>query len=250
MTVLGEVAAITGAGMGIGRATAIRLATDGAKIALIDRDRPAMEHVAAEIREGGGVALCVEADMLEETAIAAAFDQVERDLGPVDVLVNNVGQSAREKAKPFWEGNPEIWDFTLAICLRSAMISTGRVVGGMRDRRQGRIVNMSSEAAFLGNEIIVDYAAAKAGIIGFTRSLARALAPNGITVNAICPGFVKTQVMQKLPAELVEKSTSEIPIGFIAEPEDIAAIVSFFASRESRYITGQSLLANGGKWMI
>lgn len=250
MTVLGEVAAITGAGMGIGRATAIRLATDGAKIALIDRDRSAMDDVAAEIRNGGGVALCVEADMLDDAAIAAAFDQVDRDLGPVDVLVNNVGQSAREKAKPFWEGSPEIWDFTLDICLRSAMISTGRVVNGMRDRRQGRIINMSSEAAFLGNEIIIDYAAAKAGIIGFTRSLARALAPNGITVNAICPGFVKTQVMRKLPAELVEKSTAEIPIGFIAEPEDIAAVVSFFASRESRYITGQSLLANGGKWMI
>jgi acetoacetyl-CoA reductase/3-oxoacyl-[acyl-carrier protein] reductase len=250
MAVLGEVAAITGAGMGIGRAAAVRLARDGAKVALLDRDVAAMDEVAEEIARSGGTAVCVAVDMLDAQAIAGAFARVARDLGPVDVLVNNVGQSARERARPFWEGDPDLWDFTLDICLRSAMVSTRQVVAGMRARGSGRIVNMSSEAAFLATDIIVDYAAAKAGLIGFTRALARSLAPSGITVNAICPGLVRTRVMDQLPEETVRRAVAGIPIGFIADPEDIAAIVSFLASEGSRYITGQSLLANGGKWMI
>lgn len=250
MAVLGEVAAITGAGMGIGRAASVRLARDGAKVALIDRDAEALAEAARDVIDAGGTAFCVEADMLDAEAIKDAFAQIGRDFGPIDVLVNNVGQSARERAKPFWEGTPETWDFTLDICLRSTMIASAQVAPGMRDRKRGRIINMSSEAAFLSTEIIIDYAAAKAGVIGFTRGLARALAPCGITVNAICPGFVKTRVMEQLPAEMVRTATQEIPIGFIADPEDIAAIVSFFASEGSRFITGQALLANGGKWMI
>jgi acetoacetyl-CoA reductase/3-oxoacyl-[acyl-carrier protein] reductase len=245
-----RIAVITGAGMGIGQATALRLVRDGMRVAMIDLDENALAETAQAIGAAGGESYGVVADMLDQDAIADAFGRIAASFGPVDVLVNNVGQSARERAKPFWEGDPAIWNFTIDICLRSAMISTGCVLPGMRERKYGRIVNLSSEAAFLGTDITVDYGAAKAGIIGFTRTLSRSVAPAGITVNAVCPGFVRTRVMDKLPPELVQKAVSEIPIGFVAEPEDIAATIAFFASEQSRFITGQSLLANGGKWMI
>jgi acetoacetyl-CoA reductase/3-oxoacyl-[acyl-carrier protein] reductase len=250
MAITGKIAAVTGAGMGIGRASAVRLSRDGARVALIDRDADALAEAAEVITAEGGHAFVVVADLLDADAIKESFARIQTDLGPVDVLVNNVGQSARERAKPFWEADPEIWDFTLAISLRSTIICTRHVVNGMRERRYGRIINMSSESAFYGHAISVDYSAAKAGVLGFTRALAGALAPNLITVNAICPGWVRTRVMEQLPAEHVAEMSAKIPMGFVAEPEDIAASVSFLASEGSRYITGQSLLVNGGRWMI
>lgn len=246
----GRIAVVTGAGMGIGQATALRLVQDGMRVALVDIDESALAETAEAIDTIGGESFGVAANMLEQDAITDAFERIDASFGPVDVLVNNVGQSAREKAKPFWEGDPAVWDVTIDICLRSTMISTGCVIAGMRERNYGRIVNLSSESAFLGTDITVDYGAAKAGVIGFTRTLSRSVAPSGITVNAVCPGFVRTRVMDRLPPEMVQKAVSEIPAGFVAEPEDIAATIAFFASEKSRYITGQSLLANGGKWMI
>jgi acetoacetyl-CoA reductase/3-oxoacyl-[acyl-carrier protein] reductase len=249
MAVTGKIAAVTGAAMGIGRAAAVRLARDGADVALLDRDADALAEAARAIEAEGRRALVITADLLDDNAIVEAFARVERDLGPVDVLLNNVGQSARERAAPFWEGETAIWDFTLSICLRTTMICTRQVVNGMRDRKRGRIINMSSEAAYAGHETMVDYSAAKAGVIGFTRALARALAPHHVTVNAVCPGLTRTRVMEQLAPAHVQGLADAIPMGFIGEPEDIAAAVSFFASTGSRYVTGQSLLVNGGKWM-
>ncbi|AYJ84878.1 SDR family oxidoreductase (plasmid) [Sphingomonas paeninsulae] len=239
-----------GGGMGIGRASALRLARDGAHVAVIDRDADAIVEVVDAIGAAGGHAFAAIADLLDTKAITDVFARIEADLGPVDVLVNNVGQSARERAKPFWEGDPEIWDFTLGISLRSTMVCTRQVINGMRERRLGRIINMSSESAFYGHELTIDYSAAKAGVLGFTRALAGALAPCQITVNAICPGLVRTRVMDQLPADHIQNMAAAIPMGYIGEPDDIAAAVSFFASEGSRFITGQSLLVNGGKWMI
>jgi NAD(P)-dependent dehydrogenase (short-subunit alcohol dehydrogenase family) len=138
----------------------------------------------------------------------------------------------------------------LEVSLLSAMLATRQVVGGMRERHTGRIINMSSESAFYGDLGLVDYSAAKMGVIGFTRALARELAPFRINVNAVAPGAIRTRAHDRLPAEVIDRIRDSTPIGFIGEPEDVGNVVVFLASDDSRFITGQTLLIDGGRWMI
>ncbi len=130
------------------------------------------------------------------------------------------------------------------------MRATRLVVQEMRARRRGRIVNMSSESAFYGDVGFVDYAAAKMGVVGFTRSLARELAPFHVNVNAVCPGAIRTRAHDRLPRAVIDKVRNSVPMGYVAEPEDVAGVVAFLASDDARYITGQSILIDGGRWMI
>ncbi|WP_084582358.1 SDR family NAD(P)-dependent oxidoreductase [Sphingomonas azotifigens] len=245
----GKIAVVTGAAQGIGRAIALRLAADGADIALLDLDGPAVRSVAQEIETLGRRALPLETDMLDRAAIAGAFATIASTLGPADILVNNVGQSARERAAPFWEARAETADFLLRICLHTAMDASREAVPAMRSRNTGRIINISSDSAFVGSKSSAAYAAAKAGLIGFTRSLSRELAGNRITVNAIAPGYIRTRAMELLPAAFVHKAIEETPLGMLGEPSDIAHAVAFFASDAARYVTGQTLIVNGGRWM-
>jgi len=244
-----RVALVTGSAQGIGRAIALRLARDGADIVLLDIDGDGICAVAAEIEALGRRAIALATDMLDREAMAAAFGEAASRLGPVDILVNNVGQSAREKAAPFWEARAELADFMVDICLHSTMDATRLVVPGMRERGFGRIINMASDSAFIGSKSSAAYAAAKAGVIGFTRSLARELAPFKVTVNAIAPGYIRTRAMEQLPREFIEKAISETPLGVLGEPDDIAHAVSYFASGGAGYVTGQTLIINGGRWM-
>lgn len=245
----GKVAAVSGAAQGIGRAIVVRLAEEGADLALLDIDGKGIAVAAAEVQALGRRALALETDMLDRAAIKTSFAQVAATLGPVDILVNNVGQSAREKAAPFWEAGADLADFLVKICLHTAMDATREVVPSMRERKSGRIINIASDSAYIGSKSSAAYAAAKAGVIGFTRSLSRELAEYRITVNAIAPGYIRTRAMDALPAEFVEKAISETPLGFLGRPEDIAHAVAFFASDGAGYITGQSLIVNGGRWM-
>ncbi|GAA0317389.1 SDR family NAD(P)-dependent oxidoreductase [Sphingomonas oligophenolica] len=244
-----KVAVVTGAANGIGRAIALRLARDGADLGLFDIDGEGLASLAAEVELLGKSAVAIETDMLDRSAMKAAFISVAQVLGPVEILVNNVGQSARDKAAPFWDAGPDLADFLVRICLHTAMDACREAVPSMRNRKSGRIVNIASDSAFIGSKSSAAYAAAKAGVIGFTRSLSRELAEFGVTVNAIAPGYIRTRAMDLLPETFVAKAIAETPLHRLGEPEDIAHAVAFFASEQAGFVTGQTLIVNGGRWM-
>jgi acetoacetyl-CoA reductase/3-oxoacyl-[acyl-carrier protein] reductase len=198
----------------------------------------------------GRRALAITADWTDVAAVRDAFAQARRTLGPIDILFNNVGQSARERATEFHLSQEETWRFVIEISLLTTLRATREVVEEMRSRRSGRIVNMSTESAFYGDVGFVDYAAAKMGVVGFTRSLARELAPFHVNVNAVCPGAIRTRAHDRLPKEVIDKVRTSVPMGYVAEPEDVAGVVAFLASDDARYVTGQSILIDGGRWMI
>lgn len=242
----GRLALVTGAANGIGRASAIHLARNGADVVLIDIQEEALQEVAAQIAALGRKATPMVVDCMQREQIIDAVARIERDHGGIEILLNNVGQSARQRASEFWCSEPETWDFILQLNLASAMSFSRQVVPGMRERGHGKIVSIASEAAYMGSLGVADYAAAKAGVIGLTRSLARELAPFHVNVNAICPGPIRTAAADLLP--IWEQYLKETPMGFAGDPQDIANVVVFFASDQSRYITGQSLIVNGGRW--
>jgi NAD(P)-dependent dehydrogenase (short-subunit alcohol dehydrogenase family) len=246
----GKIAVVTGAANGIGRASALALAAAGADVAAVDLETDRLRTLSSEIEAYGRKALPLTADCTEPQLIAAAFAEIGRAFGAADILFNNVGQSARERAGPFWASDPQTWDFVLRISLRSAMLCTRQVVGEMRTRRSGKIINMSSESAFYGDTGLVDYAAAKMGVVGFTRALAREMAPFQVNVNAVAPGAIATRAHDRLPPEVIGRIKASTPMGIVGRPEDVANAVVFLASEESRFITGQSLLIDGGRWMI
>ena len=246
----GRIAVVTGAANGIGRASALRLAREGADLVLVDREGDPLQEAARAVEAAGRPALPIVADWTDPDAVQAAVTAVRERFGRIDILFNNVGQSARERATEFHLSTEETWRFVIEVSLLTTMRATRLVVEEMRARRSGRIVNMSTESAFYGDVGFVDYAAAKMGVVGFTRSLARELAPFHVNVNAVCPGAIRTRAHDRLPREVIDKVRTSVPMGYVAEPEDVAGVVAFLASDDARYITGQSILIDGGRWMI
>jgi len=238
---------ITGGANGIGAACAHRFASEGAKLAVIDRDKVGLDRCLAEIpaeRIYSFTGDCTDPEALKEFYVGAT-----QRFGPVDILINNVGQSGRERAGPFHLSNEDVWRFVLEVSLLCSMRLSRLVCSSMRERG-GRIINISSDAALAGDEGLVDYAAAKMGVIGFTRALARELAPFRTTVNAVAPGAIRTKAHDQMPKETIERIIQTTPVGFVGIPDDVAAAVAFLASDEARYITGQTLLVDGGRWML
>lgn len=242
----GRRVAITGAANGIGRATALRFAAEGSELALLDIEADPLAGTAEACRAQGAAAETHVLDLTDEAAVTAAFGRI----GRLDALFNNVGQSARERSREFWQSEPATWRFVLEVSLMTTMLASRQVVPQMRERGAGRIVNMSTESAFYGDVGMADYAAAKMGVIGFTRALARELAPYRVNVNAVAPGAIRTRAHDRLPREVIDKVRRSVPMGFVAEPEDVAGVVAFLMSDDARYITGQTLLIDGGRWMI
>ena len=184
----GKIAMVTGAANGIGRSCACLLADDGADLVLIDLDKGGLDALAAALDRQDCNAVAIAGDCREDAILERAFEAAEDRFGAVDILVNNVGQSARAGAGEFVESRPETWKFVLDVSLMTAMRFARRAAPAMRERGWGRIINMSSDAALVGDAGLADYAAAKSGLLGLTRALARELAPHGVTVNAVCPG--------------------------------------------------------------
>lgn len=243
-----KLAVVTGGANGIGRASAMRMAEDGARIVLLDLEAATVESTAADIRAATGAKVVAKSlDLTDRDAVAATFKSIQEDEGEVDILLNNVGQTARERSTEFWCSDPQIWDFVINVSLMTTLNCSRQVVPSMRERKRGRIVNIASDSALIGDTRIADYCAAKAGVIGFTRSLARELAPFQINVNAICPGATKTRGPKLLPEETLRKAVEMVPFGMWCEPEDIANGVAFLASDQARMITGQTLAINGGR---
>jgi 3-oxoacyl-[acyl-carrier protein] reductase len=234
----GRVALVTGASRGIGRAVALALAECGAKIAINFRSRAReAQAVVAAIEARGGKAVAVAADVSIAAAVEAMLSTVAAQLGPVDLLVNNAGIALRRSIDDLSEVD---FDQTIATNLKSAFLCTRAVVPGMRERRFGRIVNISSGAARGAGVVGVHYNASKAGLEGLTRGYAARLAPYGITVNAVAPSLIDTEMMQGTPNEAVER----IPVGRKGMPEEVAQAVVMVTANP--YMTGQTVQLNGG----
>jgi NAD(P)-dependent dehydrogenase (short-subunit alcohol dehydrogenase family) len=245
----GKTAIVTGAAGGIGRAIALRLAQDGARIVAIDREPVELESTAALVRALDVQALTLQGDCTQPETVERLFAAAERECGPIDILVNNIGQSARERMAPFHLSQPETWRFVLDVSLVTTMLCSRQVVPRMRERGGGKIVNISSDTALLGTVNAAEYSAAKAGVIGFTRALARELAEIPVNVNAICPGPVGTEAMLRLGEPFLREAAT-IPMRRLGRPEEIGHAAAFLAGPESDFITGQTLVVNGGRWMV
>ena len=242
----GRIALVTGASRGIGRACAMALSRSGARVALAARTRDKLEEVASVVRGEGREAYVVEIDLSSPDSIRDAVTRVAREFGRVDILVNNAGVTRDGLALRM---KREDWESVLQTNLSGSFYVTQQVLQGMMKERWGRIVNISSVVGQMGNAGQANYAASKAGLIGMTKSLAQEMASRGITVNAIAPGFIETDMTGVLPPEMKEKLLTAIPLRRMGTADDVAAAVCFLASDGAAYITGHVLDVNGGLYM-
>jgi 2-hydroxycyclohexanecarboxyl-CoA dehydrogenase len=241
-----RVALVTGGASGIGRAVALRLGEEGCRVAAVDLNLEGARATAAEIGNG---ACALQADVSQLTAMREAVAAAERELGPVGALVSCAGW---DRVEPFMDSAEETWDRVIAINLRGVIASTRAVLDGMVERRAGAIVNIASDAGRVGSSGEVVYSGAKAGIIGFSKAVAREVARYGIRVNVVCPGPTDTPMMdatRQANPRLAEALVKAIPFRRLAQPEEIAAAVAFFASDDAVYVTGQTLSVSGGLTM-
>lgn len=247
MQLEGKVALVTGASRGIGKAIALMLAENGADIAVnFAGSTAAAEAVAAEIEKMGRKAILVQGDVSKTEVCAEMVEKVVKELGHIDILVNNAGITRDTLLLSMKE---EDWDAVLNTNLKGVFNCTKAAVKYMAKQRSGSIVNISSVVALMGNAGQANYAAAKAGILGFTRSVAKEMAARGIRVNAVTPGFIKTDMTSVLSEKVVAAMEASIPLARLGEPEDIAKAVLFLVSDNAAYITGQTLHVDGGMVM-
>ena len=247
MELRGQVAIITGGARGIGRATTIELAQAGARVLInYQRSAGAAEALAAEIVAAGGDAFAYQADVADEQAVTGMVQAVLDRWGKIDILVNNAGITADA---PLARLRPEQWQHVIETDLTSVFLCCRAVIPAMQRAGYGRIVSVSSLAALAGNVGQTNYAAAKAGIIGLSRSLAREVARDGITVNVVAPGYIETDMVETVPEALRAWALQAIAIGRFGRPEEVAAAIRFLVSPRASYITGHVLTIDGG-WVM
>lgn len=241
-----QIAVVTGAGRGIGRAIALKFAGEGADIVCVSRTAENSEKVAVEVRALGRKAWAHAVDVADGGAVAASAEKIMADCGKVDILVNNAGVT---KDGLLMRMSDTDWDAVLDTNLKGAFLFTKAFTRAFVKQRAGRIINVSSIIGLIGNAGQANYAASKAGLIGFTQSVARELGSRNITVNALAPGFIETDMTSGLSAEMKGEILKKIPLNSLGQAEDVANAALFLASPGARYITGQVLTVDGGMVM-
>lgn len=241
-----KVAVVTGASRGIGKAISIAMAGAGAKVALISRGGEALEKAADEIRQNGGVASAHPGDITDKEKIAATIQEVVDQYGALHIIVNNAGTTRDNLVLRM---SDEEWNAPIDTNLSGTFNCIRAALRPMIKQRFGRIINITSVIGIMGNAGQANYAASKAGLIGLTKSVAKEYASRGITVNAIAPGYVATEMTSDISEEMAKKLIEGIPLGRMGEPEDVAPTAVFLASDAAGYITGQTLLVDGGMVM-
>ena len=243
----GKKALVTGGAGGIGGAIATAFAREGADVAVLDLKLDAAEAKVASLKSFGVKAFAVNADVSDEAQVTAAIEKVRAGLGGIDILVNNAGIDTTSVVA---EMDTAMWDQMIAVNLRSVFLCTRAVLKPMIEQKFGRIINIASQLGHKGAAEMAHYAAAKAGVIGFTRSLAYEVARDGITVNAICPGPIETDLFRALPEEWKKRKLAELPIGRAGSVEEIAPTAVLLASDEGAYYIGATMNPNGGDVML
>lgn len=243
MRLSGKVALVTGSTRGLGRAMAERLAAEGASVVVTGRDGRRAQEVAEQLVAQGHQAIGLALEVSDAASVANALNEIEERLGPVDILVNNAGIN---RDMLLVRMDEEAWEEVMRVNVTGAYRLAKGVLRGMMKRRWGRIINVSSVVGLIGNPGQTNYGASKAALIGFTKSLAREVASRGITVNAVAPGFIQSDMTDALSAEQKERLAEKIPMGRIGRPEEVASCVAFLASDDAAYITGHTLVVDGG----
>ena len=241
-----RVAIVTGASRGIGRCIAQYLAEQGARIVAVSRKQQDTEDLVADIKGRGGDAVSVAADVSQDSDVAAMIDAAQEAFGRIDILVNNAGITRDTLLARMKEDD---WDAVTNINLKGAFLCTRAAAKVMSKQRYGRIVNITSVVGQMGNIGQANYCASKGGLMGLTRSNARELARRNVTVNAVAPGFIETDMTAELPEKVRTDMAAQIPLGRFGAPQDVAAAVAFLASEQAGYITGHELSVNGGMYM-
>ncbi|KGR81460.1 3-oxoacyl-[acyl-carrier-protein] reductase [Lysinibacillus boronitolerans] len=243
----GKVAVVTGASRGIGRAIALKLAEEGAKVVVnYSGSQAKAEEVVAMIQENGGEAIAVQASVSKTEEVTALMNAAVKTYGSLDILVNNAGITRDNLIMRMKEDE---WDDVLNTNLKGVFLCTKAVTRQMMKQRAGRIINISSIVGVAGNAGQANYVAAKAGVIGLTKTTAKELASRNILVNAIAPGFIETEMTEQLPQDIKQGMLTQIPLAKLGQPEDIAKAVAFLASDDANYMTGQTLHIDGGMVM-
>lgn len=246
MQIKGWVAIVTGGASGIGRQTALRLAREGAKVAIVDKNRDGANKVVEEIKALGGEALALEVDITSLDEAHQMAKAVLDKFGQVDILANIAGGAFPSKMGTFAQSDRQVWDLNINLNLFGTFNCTRAIVNHMIERKKGKIVNIASVAGMVGQATTADYAAAKGGIIAFTKSLAKELAPYGINVNCVSPSMTGTERVLSMPKDFLEKQIKTIHLHRYADPEEIANVVVFLASDEASFVTGANYVADGG----
>ena len=241
-----RVAIVTGAGRGIGRAIAKALAAENYALVLAGLDQQALENLASEFEAQGGAALAIVANVTEQDQVDAMVKAAQERFGRIDVLVNNAGVT---RDGLLMRMDDDAWDTVIDVNLKGAFRCTRAVSKIMGKQRYGRIINIASIVGQMGNAGQANYCASKGGLIGMTKSNARELAKRKVTVNAVAPGFIETDMTDALPEKVREELASQIPMECLGTPEDVAAAVVYLASESASYVTGQVLAVNGGMYM-